>query len=934
METFLAEVAQRLRAEHPDDLANVTVVFNNRRSGLFLRRQFANMDSKPFFLPKVIGIDDLIADLGGLKIVPNEFLLFELFDIHRQIGGEGRKFETFEDFISFGDMMLADFSEIDLYCVDAQQLFNNLHDLKALGEWDIETGKLTPFQEQYLQFYKSLYQYYDLLHQKLISRGKAYSGMAYRYVAENISTLFNDKYAHPTYFIGFNALSASENKIIQHYIKEGFGQLYTDGDAYYYDNPQQEAGYFLRKFHHAEQGYPSHFDAAPKHITITSCPESVLQCKYAGELIAEQFQSTSNNALEQTALVLADESLLLPALNALPEEVKTANITMGYPFTNTAIHSLVLKIFSLHQRRKDTHFYHQDILDLFTDEIVSPIHGISDIHPKMNAILSQEHIIYASAEEIEKICQALEGNFSSIAFLFSEETPSADHFLGMLRQLVQTIYSKEVLDTNIKEREALASLLQILDYFDDLQSEFHFFDSLNSLLKIYERLAQRHSVAFYGEPLQGLQILGVLETRNLDFKHLILLSANEGVLPSGRSNNTLIPYHLKTAFGIPTFHEKDAVYAYNFYRLIQRAEDIHILYSTESDGMGKGEPSRFILQLRRELAQRYPESITINEEVLSANNTADSIPYPDIREKSPECLLRLQEMAQRGFSPSALNKYRGCPLLFYYEYILNLRPNDQVSEELEQNELGTCIHAVLQKIYSLDTDHHIKKETLEACLDKIDEMIEEVLREQFLHGRNRAGRNHYMESVAKSQITYFLRSEIRYLESGHEIEILALEEPLKRSLSIDLNEEAQEALIAGMADRIDKADNYIRVIDYKSGKVDPADLNVPNAVPLWEKVSDKWFQVMTYTWLFKNSSHDALPYLAGIVPLRHFGSDFIPASWDGEHFMTDDHLAAFEMMLQDLLAEILDPDAPFEASPNKEKCKYCPFLEICSPMFS
>lgn len=934
METFLAEIAQRLRTEHPTDLDNVTVVFNNRRSGLFLRRQFANMDSDPFFLPKIIGIDDLIADLGGLKIVPNEFLLFELFDIHRQMGGEGRKFETFEEFISFGDMMLSDFSEIDLYCVDVQQLFNNLHDLKALGEWDIETGKLTPFQEQYLQFYKSLYQYYSLLHKRLISQGKAYSGMAYRYVAENISTLFNDKHAHPTYFIGFNALSASEDKIIQHFVKEGFGQLYTDGDSYYYDNPQQEAGHFLRKFHRTEQGYPSHFDAAPKRITITSCPESVLQCKYAGKLLAKQFNDNPDSALEQTALVLADESLLLPALNALPQEVKTANITMGYPFTDTAVHSLVLKLFSLQQKRKPSLFHHQDILDIFTDEIVSNIHGINDIHTRINALLSKEHIIYASVEELEMICQKLNGNFSSIAFLFPEESPSADQFLSLLRQLIQIVYSKEILDTNIKEREALANLLQILDYFDELQSEFHFFDSLSSLLKIYERLAQRHSVAFYGEPLQGLQILGVLETRNLDFKHLILLSANEGILPSGRSNNTLIPYHLKTSFSIPTFHEKDAVYAYNFYRLIQRAEDIHILYSTESDGMGKGEPSRFILQLRRELAQRYPESIILEEEVLSASNIANSVPYPKLRAKDASCLLRLHEMAQKGFSPSALNKYRGCPLLFYYEYILNLRPNDQVNEALEQNELGTCIHAVLQKIYSLDTDKHVKKETLQSCLDKIDEMIEEVLKEQFRHGRNRAGRNHYMESVAKSQITNFLKSEIKYLENGHEIEILCLEEPLKRNIPITLNEETHNIVVAGMADRIDKTDNHIRVIDYKSGKVNPNDLNVKNDMPLGEKVSDKWFQVMTYTWLFKDTCHATLPYLAGIAPLRHFGSDFIPASWDGETFMTTEHLEAFEAMLQDVLADILDPETPFEASPDKEKCKNCPFLEICNPIFS
>ena len=333
MESFLSEIAQRLLNEYQDSLDKVTVVFNNRRSGLFLRQQFLKLSGEPLFLPRTIGMDILVSELGETEIISNELLLFELFDIHRNLLGENRKYDTFEEFITFGDTMLADFSEIDLYCVNAKQLFSNLHDIKSIGEWDIDSGKLTPFQEKYLLFYNTLYQYYNLLHQRLESQHKAYAGMAYRHVAENIEDILSKRNSNQQVcFVGFNALSTSETRIIQHYIKNGLGKLYTDGDAYYYENEQQEAGHFLRKHHLSFPNignYDDHFAIGKKNITIINCPENILQCKYTGKIIEKELQANPESKLNQTAIVLADESLLLPMLNSLPKEVKTANITMG-----------------------------------------------------------------------------------------------------------------------------------------------------------------------------------------------------------------------------------------------------------------------------------------------------------------------------------------------------------------------------------------------------------------------------------------------------------------------------------------------------------------------------------------------------------------------------------------------------------------------------
>lgn len=934
MQTFLSEVAQRLRADHPNGLEHVVVIFNNRRSGLFLRRQLTSEDNNPFFLPRIIGIDELISELGGLSIVPNEYLLFELFDIHRHLDGANDKFESFEDFISFGDMMLNDFSEIDLYRVDAQQLFNNLHDIKAIGEWDIESGKLTSFQERYLAFYRSLYSYYTQLHERLMLQGRAYNGMAYRHVAENIEALIPDDDTYHYYFVGFNAISACEDTIIRQYLRQGIGNIISDGDAYYFNDPNQEAGHFLRK-HHQNQlfpqtEYPDHFTLGNKEITIVSCPENVLQCKYAGELLSHQKEYKPSDATEQTAIVLGDESLLLPMLNALPPQISTANVTMGYPLTATTLHTLAIAIISLHQRRQKQMFYHQDILDILSNRNLNPILGIDDVYSKLSNTLASQHIIYATPDEIDQLCQETNCSLSQIRFLFSSESPTPDALLDMLLNLIRLLYNTSRDNLKPTEKESLASLLQIIEYLKELQSKYHFISNLKVLLKIYSRLAQRSIIPFYGEPLQGLQILGVLETRNLDFKKVILLSANEGTMPSGKTANTLIPYNLKTSFGIPTYREKDAVYAYNFYRLLQRADEVHLIYHTESDGMGKGEPSRFLLQIRRELAARYPNNIKLHEQVLSVSSTNNIESRALSYCKEPPVMLQLQKISQRGFSPSALNKYRNCPLKFYYENIMGINEKDSINEDLEQNELGSYIHAVLENIYTPTIGSPLQAEYLAQALGDIDHLLAQVLEKQFHHGRSHTGRNHFLESVAKAQISNFLNTEISNLKKGNHISIISLEKELTHSIQVTINDTPQQVTISGIADRIDLWNDYIRVIDYKSGKVELKDLRVKESQPDWANVPDKWFQVLVYTWLFHHNSQSNEPHIAGIQPLGHFQFDFLSAQWEDSHLLTPAHLESFEAMLQELLSHLLNPDIPFLPNRESKMCAYCPFAETCS----
>ena len=859
MQSFLHSVAQRIWNEHRQDLDRVLVVFNNRRAGLFLQKEMLTLDDKPFFLPQIIGIDDLVSELGKMRIAPHEFLLFELFDIHRSLDGDDRHYQTFEEFISFGETMISDFSEIDLYCVDAKKLFNNISELKKLGEWDVSDSKLTPFQKKYLDFYSSLYTYYTQFRQRLTEAKCAYTGMAYRNVAENIDSMADTLDFSHIYFVGFNALSNCESKIIDCCVKRGIGSLICDGDDYYFSDSRQEAGAFLRK--NAEcfsdiGGFENHFAQGNKILHIINSPENVLQTKAAGQILKNLLNS--DEKIKETAIVLADEGLLLPMLNSLPEQIHSTNVTMGYPFVLTGIHNLATKLLALYCNAKRERFYHVDVIDILSDAIISKYLGTNSLHNSITEFVNKNKLIYASLGDIKLMLKGI-SNSDNLLFLFEKCSLNADEILELLRRIVELIITSDILEKNTKEKESVSCFIQILNYLDDLQQKYHFIEKPSTLQRIYQRIAQRRSVAFYGEPLQGLQLLGMLETRSLDFPNIVMLSVNEGTLPAGRSSNSLIPYSLKKSkdFNIPTFEEKDAVYAYNFYRLLQRTNEAWLIYSSDSDGMGKGEPSRFILQIKNELAVRHP-NISIQEEVLSVPASSIQSETESGIHKDEKTMQRLKEMAVGNsekhifLSPTAINRYRNCPMQFYYNDVLGVHEQEEISEDLEANELGTLIHEILKNIYT--KDRNVKKETLEKALKETDNLVETMLHKDILKGRDDEGKNRLYSEVAKTQITRFLQKEIALLDPptpntpSHTIEIKLVEKPIAYDLDLTEFGITYPIHIEGIADRIDLFDGILRIADYKSGGVDAADLTVKEPEPNPYKVSDKWFQVYFLYW--------------------------------------------------------------------------------------
>jgi len=929
MNTFLHEVADRIWNEQQGQMERTIVVFNNRRAGLFFQKALQSKSSKPFFMPRIMGIDDLVSQMGGLQIADHESLVFELYDIHLGMEHKGREFDTFEEFLAFGEMMINDFSQIDLYCVDAEKIFNNIHELKRLGEWSVDGEKPTPFQERYLQFYRSLYDYYQQLRKLLADKKMAYSGMAYRLLAEQIDDIYTMLDCSHIYFVGFNALSNAEERIISCFVRNGIGSLICDGDDYYFSDSRQEAGDFLRK--HADQhkgigGYPDHFAMADKKIHIVNCPENVMQAKYAGQIAGDLLKNDSR-AAQQCAIVLADEGLLLPLLNSLPENVKETNITMGFPFQLTNIYALAEKILSLYGRRNGGRFYHADITAIISDMIVSQLLNLENAHSFINKKLTADKVIYATGNETVELIKELK-NCDTIAFLFDEEEPTADGIIDKLYHMAELLTQSDVFEQNTKEREALACLVQILEEIRNMQARRGFIKITDTLQRIFRRMAQRRSVAFYGEPLTGIQILGMLETRSIDFSHLILVSLNEGTLPKGKESDSLIPFALKKAFGLPTYDDKDAVYAYNFYRLLQRCDEAWLLYCSDAEGIGKGEPSRFLMQVKNELAETH-SNITIVEEILSAHNNKANGNESIVIKADESARKRLAEKATKGFSPSALNRYRKCPRFFYYNDMLGVTEKEELSEEVEANELGTFIHAILCDIYSRDSDKKIRIATLEEARKEIETLVDNRFKEDILKGRSVEGKNHIYNEVSKLELSSFLDKEIAQLKEGHTIQMLMSEEEMQIPLNISINGTETAVTIEGTADRIDYFDGTLRIVDYKSGSVDPSDLKKSEKDTTPYDVPDKWFQVMTYAWLYCRKHGYNGNFQAGIVPLRSLNAGFASARWENETLLTSQHVDAFEEMLTELLSDIMAPDNSFEMKQSSKNCQYCPFKRLC-----
>jgi hypothetical protein len=913
--SFLDKIAQVLIDNYSAKLSNTIVVLPNKRAKIFLIEALKKKVAGNILSPEIISIEDFIQDIAAIRTVDPIELLFEFYDVYLSVTKKTKQ-QSFELFANWAKTLLQDFNEIDRYLLDPSYVLSYLKDIEDIKKWGIEVENKTQLLENYIDFWKLLPNYYQTLYSHLLKKGIGYQGLIYREAVGNLD-LFSKSIANKTYlFAGFNALNASEEKIIQHLIAADQAKIYWDVDQTFLNDPYHDAGLFVRRFKQNWKEYKSNsFEwivddfSQTKNIQVIGTPKTVGQAKIAGAIIENIINENPNKTLDKVAIVLGEENLLVPLLYSLPSTVGALNITMGYPSKNNPAQILINKLFKMHtnafsRNAKNYVLYYKDILDILTHPLVEPY---AETGPLVNLINTNNYTFIPHHKLME-----LNANATDLfVLLFQKWEKGSIAVLETVSKLLLVI--KENLSNDSEEEKItkafVFSVFKVINKLINYYSKHEHIDKIETLYAIYKQVIDLAEVSFEGEPLNGLQIMGVLESRVLDFETVIVTSMNEGKFPAGKSQNSFIPYDVKRELGLPTFKEKDAIYTYHFYHLLQRAKNIYLLYNTESEGLDAGEKSRFITQLEVEKQAKHHLSHEIYNAVLP-----ETAYRPMVIEKSESVMLRLREIATVGFSPSALTGYIRNPIQFYFQKILRIREVEEVEENIALNTLGTIIHETLKSLYDPFVGRFISESDIQNCFKQIDDEVLKQFKVVYKEGEIKKGRNLLAFEVAKRNVSNFLKVELESIKAGDAIKILALEETFQRTLNHPTL--PFPVMIKGNVDRIEERNGVIRIIDYKTGKVERSSVTLKTWKGLTEEITnDKIIQVLAYAYMYETEAKSK-PIEAGIISFKNLKSGFLPFNFkeekEGNQIINEEVITNYLGQIVLLLNEIFDVSIPFE----------------------
>ncbi len=911
--TFLNQLAQEILKNHSESLSELIIVLPNKRAKVFLLEEFKKLISTNIFAPEIISIEEFIQNIAGIRSIDSVELLFEFYEVYLSIT-EQEKQETFETFANWAKTLLQDFNEIDRYLIEPNKILKYLEDIKEIEHWAVDINKRTELIDNYLIFWKKLPKYYHSLYQYLSNKGIGYQGLIYREAVKNLNH-FSENNNNKFIFGGFNALNQAEEKIIQHLLAQESAKVYWDVDETLLYDTFHDAGLFQRRFksnwnYYKNNPYEwiSNDFSEEKNIKIIATSKSIGQAKIAGYIVAEHLKKTQSN-LQNTALVLGEENLLLPILHSLPAEINALNITMGFSGKNNPAQLLITKLFKLHinalERNASNYvMYYKDVLDILTHPLIEPYIKADEL---IN-IINRNNFTFITHK---KLVELHVSNSTLFNLLFQKWNLNSVEILENISQILLKIKVNLSYD-NEEEKIANAfvySIFKVINKMISYFSEHQKIDNIKTLYAIYKQIIDLAEVSFEGEPLNGLQIMGVLESRVLDFETVIITSVNEGKFPAGKSTNSFIPYDVKKEYGLPTFKEKDAIYTFHFYHLLQRAKNIYLIYNSDSDGFDAGEKSRFITQL--EVEKRPKHNLTFD----FYNPNVPNIAYEQIViEKNENILNRLKEIASNGFSPSSLTTYIRNPIQFYFQRILRISETDEVEENIAVNTLGTIIHGTLENLYKPFIGRILTKEDLEQSFKKIDDEVLKQFKEIYKEGEIKKGKNLLAFEVAKRNIYNFLKMEIELLENGDEVQIIALEQTFERILENKLL--PFPVLIKGNVDRVELRNGRIRIIDYKTGKVEKSNVTLKDWNGLTEDIkNDKIIQVLAYAFMFEKEIKN-YEIEAGIISFKNLKSGFLPFNFkpDKESFdvISPEIMENYLEQIVILLNQILSIEKAFE----------------------
>ncbi len=927
MIAFLDKIADRLLSKFPLSMEGVAVVLPSKRAVVFLKYYLSQKIKLPIFLPDFYSIEEFTEKLSGLTVLDNISLQFKLYQSYLAL--PAKKIDSFDDFLSWSNVLLHDFNEIDRNLVDAKSIYTNLKNVKELEGWSVDNwslseDNLSSMQLDYISFFEGMLDWYTHFNDLLLEEKLAYQGMAYKFAAQNISN--TQLKWNKVWFVGLNALTKSEHEIIDYLKKENIARVFWDADNFYYDNPQHEAGGFLRKQREKWSeidfnGVGNYFSEKKESFNVVACPKNITQAKVAAEVIKGFKKIDLDNS--NTAIVLADEALLFPVLHNLPSEIKQLNVTMGSPLKNTALFSLVEAIFKLqiHAIKYNRNaFYYKDVIAVIEHPYFSKITKINDGIAFMRFI-KNNNIVFVTQHNIDDYF--INSKTAKLIFYIWN---SVDDALETFDKLIEELKSPLVGEKGSIESAILAAFYNSLTILKNLILKNNFEIELKTFQIIMQQLVAKESIPFKGEPLKGVQLMGILESRTLDFKNVIMLSVNEGKLPKGKSVNSFIPYDMKRYFKLPTYNDSDAVFSYHFYRLLQRANNITLIYNSETDDFGSGEKSRFITQLLSEYSGEIKELIYKGDD-LEIINTASIIIKNEGLEKE------IESWAEKGVSPSALNKYTNCSLSFYYHYLAKIRVDDQVDEYADSSVIGNVVHDALEKHYPLGllTEKIINKIT-PAILKEIEGNFFTALSKQGMQ----EGKNYLSLKIAQKLTKDFLNLEKQLLNvaAANHKQITLINKEVE--LSHDLLINGLNFKLIGKADRVDFEGETLRIIDYKTGKVEDSEVVFSEYDELTSNSKKaKAFQLLMYAYLYlkMNSHHQLDDVVAGNFAFKNLKSGLIKVSKKigtrkREVISIDANVVAeVEEQLEFIISQIMNDD--FTQVEDVKACEWCDYKTIC-----
>lgn len=955
METFLKQVAHDLYNKTEGNFTKVAIVFPNKRASLFFNEYLAQESDRPIWSPTYVSISELFRQSSDLSIADPIKLVCDLYKVFQKATGSK---ETLDDFYFWGEMLIADFDDADKNMADTHALFSNLKDLnelmdnydflkegqkEALSQFfhNFSINQVTELKQRFISMWNVLGDIYTEYKALLESQSIAYEGMLYRQVIEqlDVEALPYNKYI----FVGFNVLNKVEHTLFKKLNEAGKAMFYWDYDTFYLNKTPHEAGEFIRR---NLRDFPSELPASffdnlnqPKEVTFIESPTENGQVRYLPQWIRENLTSQE----KETAVVLCNEALLQPVLHALPDNVKHINITMGFPLSQTPAYSFVNALMELH-----TSGYNPNNGRYLFAEVISVLkhpytRQLSPEAEKLEQTLTRDNRFYPLPSELKQ------DNVLELLFTPRRNNLDLCSMLSEALKEVAVIYQQQAASHSDAfdqlYRESLFKTYTLVNRFHTLIESKELNVQAGTFQRLLTRVMSSSSIPFHGEPAIGMQVMGVLETRNLDFRHLIMLSVNEGQLPKAGGDSSFIPYNLRKAFGMTTIDHKIAVYAYYFYRLMQRAEKVTLVYNTATDGINRGELSRFMLQFLIEWG--YP---VLRKQLEAAQSPQSSAPI--IIEKTPDVMERMKSVfdfrsnPKALISPSALNCYLGCPLKFYYKYVALLSAPDEVTADIDSAKFGSIFHYAAEHIYKDLTAHGklISKENLGTLLKdevRLQTYVDNGFKELFFNlPQNEQPEYNGIQLINSAVIVKYiqqlLRNDLRYAP----FTFVGSEQRIFENIEICTSTGDIQSRIGGIIDRIDSKGESLRIVDYKTGGDADTPANVQSLFIPDKKRSNYVFQTFLYASIVckklreKNDSRLVAPALLYIH--RAASENYSPVIQMGEPRKPKepvDNFAQYEgdfrENLKTLLEDIFNPDISFTQTEIEDKCAYCDFKALC-----